>query len=112
MWVRNSVSRVGANQSGAHHLIAISEDINERKRAEKVLEVQEKLAVLGRLASSIVHEISKQKRHIPIRQLVRRSARALQALKPCFMMGPLSVAQYLAPGQLKLRSGEICGCRF
>ena len=52
-------------------------------------------------AALIVHEISKQKRHIPIRQLVRRSARALQALKPCFMMGPLSVAQYLAPGQLK-----------
>ena len=52
-------------------------------------------------AALIVREISKQKRHIPIRQLVRRSARALQALKPCFMMGPLSVAQYLAPGQLK-----------
>lgn len=52
-------------------------------------------------AALIVHEISKQKRHIPIRQLVRRSARALQGLKPCFMMGPLSVAQYLVPGQLK-----------
>ena len=51
--------------------------------------------------SLIGHEMSKQKRHIPIRQLVRRAARALQGLKPCFMMGPLSVAQYLAPGQLK-----------
>ena len=51
--------------------------------------------------SLIGHEMGKQKRHIPIRQLVRRAARALQALKPCFMMGPLSVAQYLAPGQLK-----------
>ena len=49
----------------------------------------------------ITHEISKQKRHIPIRQLVRRSGHALQALKPCFMMGPLSVAQYLAPGDLQ-----------
>jgi very-short-patch-repair endonuclease len=47
------------------------------------------------------HEINKQKRHIPIRQLTRRASRALQALKPCFMMGPLSVAQYLEPGQLK-----------
>jgi very-short-patch-repair endonuclease len=46
-------------------------------------------------------EIDKQKRHIPVRQLVRRAGRALQALKPCFMMGPLSVAQYLAPGTLK-----------
>jgi len=49
----------------------------------------------------IMNEINKQKRHIPIRQLMRRAGNALVALKPCFMMGPLSVAQYLAPGQLK-----------
>lgn len=49
----------------------------------------------------IKNEISKKKRHIPIRQLIRRAANALQSLKPCFMMSPLSVAQYLAPGQLR-----------
>jgi very-short-patch-repair endonuclease len=49
----------------------------------------------------ITHEIKKQKRHLPIRQLVSRAASALQALKPCFMMGPLSVAQYLPPDRLK-----------
>ena len=49
----------------------------------------------------IQNEINKQMRHIPIRQLLLRSAKALVALKPCFMMGPLSVAQYLAPGELK-----------
>ena len=48
----------------------------------------------------VIHEINKQRRHIPIRQLMRRAGRALHALKPCFMMGPLSVAQYLAPGEL------------
>jgi len=48
----------------------------------------------------VINEINKQKRHIPIRQLILRAAKALLALKPCFMMGPLSVAQYLAPGQL------------
>jgi very-short-patch-repair endonuclease len=47
------------------------------------------------------HEVSKQKRHIPIRELVRRAGSSLQALKPCFMMGPQSVAKYLAPGVLK-----------
>ncbi|MEK8088754.1 DUF4011 domain-containing protein [Thermithiobacillus plumbiphilus] len=46
-------------------------------------------------------EISKQRRHIPIRQLVKRAGTALQELKPCFMMGPLSVAQYLEQGSLK-----------
>lgn len=46
------------------------------------------------------HEYHKQKRHVPIRQLLQRSANALVALKPCFMMGPMSVAQYLEPGKL------------
>ncbi len=46
-------------------------------------------------------ELTKQKRHIPIRQLVGRAGKAIQALKPCFMMGPLSVAQYIEPGKLK-----------
>jgi very-short-patch-repair endonuclease len=49
----------------------------------------------------VYHEINKQKRHIPIRQLIRRASSALIALKPCFMMGPLSVAQYLEPGTVK-----------
>lgn len=46
------------------------------------------------------HECGKKKRHIPIRQLVKRSGQALLKLKPCFMMGPLSAAQYLAPGEI------------
>ncbi|NVM21222.1 MAG: DUF4011 domain-containing protein [Desulfobacterales bacterium] len=50
--------------------------------------------------SLIKHELTKKKRHIPIRQLVRRAGNALQAIKPCFMMSPLSVAQYLAPGRI------------
>ncbi len=48
----------------------------------------------------IQHEISKQRAHIPIRQLMERAGRATQALKPCFMMSPMSVAQFLAPGRV------------
>lgn len=46
-------------------------------------------------------ELNKQRRHIPIRQLIKRAGRTLQELKPCFMMGPLSVAQYLEPGSVE-----------
>jgi len=46
------------------------------------------------------HECTKKTRHIPIRQLLLRAGKALLAVKPCFMMGPMSVAQYLAAGQL------------
>jgi len=41
------------------------------------------------------HEMNKMRRHIPIRQLLLKSGEALRALKPCFMMGPLAVCQYL-----------------
>jgi AAA domain-containing protein len=46
------------------------------------------------------HCIHLQKRHPAIRDVTSRAGEALQALKPCFMMGPLSVAQYLSPGAL------------
>lgn len=49
----------------------------------------------------LTKETKKQKRHVPIRQLLKRAGRSLQELKPCFMMGPLSVAQYLEQGHLK-----------
>jgi very-short-patch-repair endonuclease len=46
----------------------------------------------------IKNEISKQKRHIPVRHLIRRAAGALQTMKPVWLMSPLSVAQYVPPG--------------
>ena len=46
----------------------------------------------------IKHESGKQRRHVPIRQLLKRAGEAAKAMKPCFMMGPRSVAQYLDPG--------------
>jgi very-short-patch-repair endonuclease len=49
---------------------------------------------LGTLRSEIV----KRRGHMPIRKLMEKAAPAVQALKPVFMMSPLSVAQFLAPG--------------
>ncbi len=46
------------------------------------------------------NELKKSRRHVPIRQLMRRAGNALRTLMPCFMMSPLSVAQYLEPGVL------------
>ncbi|MCB0327618.1 MAG: hypothetical protein KDD52_08375 [Bdellovibrionales bacterium] len=44
-------------------------------------------------------EINKTMRHIPIRRLLERAGKAIKALKPCFMMSPMSVAQFLEPGE-------------
>ncbi|MFH1023654.1 MAG: DUF3320 domain-containing protein [Planctomycetota bacterium] len=49
------------------------------------------LGVLG-------HELSKRKRLMPVRKLVARIPNLLQRLKPCFMMSPLAVSQYLPRG--------------
>jgi AAA domain len=48
--------------------------------------------------SLIQHEISKQKRHIPLRDLLLRAGKAVQQMKPCWMMSPASVAQFIQPG--------------
>ena len=43
----------------------------------------------------IRNEVSKKKRHLPIRMLVKRAHNALGAMKPVWLMSPLTVAQYL-----------------
>ena len=45
-------------------------------------------------------EIARKRGHMPIRKLMELAAPAVQAIKPVFMMSPLSVAQYLPPGAL------------
>jgi very-short-patch-repair endonuclease len=49
----------------------------------------------------IQNEVNKKTRHVPIRQLIKRAGKSVAALKPCFLMGPNSVAQYLAPGEIE-----------
>ena len=45
-------------------------------------------------------EFEKKRRHLPIRQLMERAGNPIQAIKPVFMMSPLSIATYLAPGSV------------
>ncbi len=46
-------------------------------------------------------EMNKKRRHLPIRRLVERSGRAIQAIKPVFMMSPMSIANFLPPGSVE-----------
>jgi very-short-patch-repair endonuclease/RecA/RadA recombinase len=48
--------------------------------------------------SLIYNELHKKKRRVGLRDLTQRSGRALLELKPCWMMSPLAVAQYLHRG--------------
>ena len=46
--------------------------------------------------SAVIHrEAEKKKKHMPVRVLIERARHVCQAIKPCFMMSPLAVSQYL-----------------
>jgi very-short-patch-repair endonuclease len=47
------------------------------------------------------HELQKQRRHKPLRQLAVEMGEAMTRLAPCMLMSPLSIAQYL-PADLQL----------
>lgn len=81
-------------------------ELNGKKIAA---DIAKKLIPMGRKAAKtsdlteltlLKHEMSKSKRHMAIRRLMTQAGGAIQALKPCFLMSPLSVAQYLPRGNL------------
>ena len=41
-----------------------------------------------------------KRRHLPIRRLMSLAGNAIQAIKPVFMMSPMSIAMYLPPGAI------------
>lgn len=49
----------------------------------------------------IKHQFTLKMRHAPIRLLLKKSSRALQDIMPCFMMSPLTLAQYIPIGSLE-----------
>lgn len=44
--------------------------------------------------------IPQSRPRVPVRKMLQKAGRAIQALKPCFMMGPQAVAQFLKPGTI------------
>ncbi|WP_225850615.1 DUF3320 domain-containing protein [Streptomyces sp. HPF1205] len=48
-------------------------------------------------AATIIREGKKQKRHMPVRRLLAMTREVAQRIKPCFMMSPLTVSQFLPP---------------
>jgi Protein of unknown function (DUF4011)/REase_MTES_1575/Protein of unknown function (DUF3320)/AAA domain len=49
----------------------------------------------------LLGEMAKRQRHLPIRRIMEKCAPVVQAIKPVFMMSPLSIAQFLPPGALE-----------
>ena len=45
--------------------------------------------------------LPQQRPRMPVRKMLTKAGTSIQSLKPCFMMGPQAVAQYLTPGVIK-----------
>jgi hypothetical protein len=50
---------------------------------------------------TLQHEINKKRKNIAIRKLMSTSGKLIQKIKPCFMMSPVSVAQFIDPKSLR-----------
>ncbi|MGW6057535.1 DUF3320 domain-containing protein [Streptomyces sp. NPDC055189] len=48
-------------------------------------------------AAIIRRESEKQRKHMPVRRLLSEAREVTRLIKPCFMMSPLTVSQYLPP---------------
>ena len=52
-------------------------------------------AVAGSELAVLLREVQKKRRHLPVRQLFQQIPGLVPRLKPCVLMSPLSIAQYL-----------------
>jgi len=73
---------------------------NQIRLAAKHWESIPKLGNGGELMI-INREINKKRRLMPIRKLIGQAGRAIQAIKPIFMMSPMSIATYIPQGSVQ-----------
>ena len=80
-------------------------ELSRRRAGARIAERRPKSRVTFASSSGLsilLAEAGKKRRHMPIRRFLAGSAGAVaQSLKPCFMMSPLSVAQFLDPSGLR-----------
>jgi very-short-patch-repair endonuclease len=59
-------------------------------------------AIEGGQLGILHHQLSLKRRQMPVRRLIQQIPQLLQALKPCFLMSPVAVSQYLSRGELAM----------
>ncbi len=73
--------------------------LNQQRLARLIYEARPQPFLAGSVPQSelgiLQGELNKKKRHLSIRRLLSFAGRLIQQLKPCFLMSPLSIAQFL-----------------
>ena len=75
-------------------------ELNQRRVLSKHWDGLNKVGAIGQ-GGVLYREFAKKRRHMPVRRLMTEAGNAIQAIKPVFMMSPLSIATYLPPGSVK-----------
>lgn len=108
-WLRRNIDRdpVLRTFSSADHARKIKEFRSADEKFEGLTQSYIAAKLLGRIPTAheqagpdsemgrLRREITKTTRHLPVRQLIQGLPTLLPKLKPCLLMSPLSVAQYL-----------------
>ncbi|VVE56268.1 DNA helicase [Pandoraea capi] len=109
-WLRKAIDRepVLCNFASAEHDRKIVEFKGADERFQKLTQQYIAAKLAGQIPAGVEvapgadselgklrRELQKQRKHMPIRQLVQNLPSLMTRLKPCLLMSPLSVAQYL-----------------
>lgn len=108
-WLKSIIDRESLLRdfSSADHQRKIAEFQQTDERFQKLTEQYISAVLAGKIPHNqdgrkpntemalLLRELAKQKAHIPVRKLVQSMPTLLPKLKPCLLMSPLSVAQYL-----------------
>jgi very-short-patch-repair endonuclease len=109
-WLRKAIDRepVLCNFASAEHDRKIAEFKQADERFQKLTQQYIAAKLAGQIPAGVEvapgadselgklrRELQKQRKHMPIRQLVQNLPSLMTRLKPCLLMSPLSVAQYL-----------------
>lgn len=86
--------------NGFKKLDALNLHFNRARVALKHWESMPRLEAGGQV-NILRTEFNKKARHMPIRKLMLEAGLAIQAIKPVFMMSPLSIANFLPPGSVE-----------
>ncbi len=92
----------GLTNSGSRNSVPATKQRIEMARGEVATAHYDAIprnAVGGEMAV-LRREFEKKRKHKPIRQLIKEAGTAILAIKPVFMMSPISVAQFLEPGSV------------
>jgi very-short-patch-repair endonuclease len=94
------------HEARAEEFRRLDEQVLRENRDRLVAELRDRVQlklrdpVVQEVMPYLQREMAKERRHAPLRRTLRQAGPAIRAIKPCFMMSPLTVAQLMEGGSV------------